>query len=194
MANQTLTEPKTQKPARLLPSPASTQDPTRIYVACLASYNNDTLHGRWIDATQGEAHIWHETRAMLAASPEPDAEEWAIHDYEGFAGAPISEWQSFETVANMAEFIAEHDSLGGKLLEYYDGNIEDAKTALESYYGEFESLEDYARQQTEDCGTKIPDNLAYYIDYKSMGRDWEQSGDIFTVATAYNEIHIFGTW
>ena len=79
MANQTLPEPKTQKPSRLLPSPASTQDPTRIYVACLASYNNGTLHGRWIDATQGEAHIWHETRAMLATSPEPDAEEWAIH-------------------------------------------------------------------------------------------------------------------
>ncbi|MEH6808999.1 MAG: antirestriction protein ArdA, partial [Hyphomonas oceanitis] len=50
----------------------------RIYVACLAAYNGGRLHGRWIDATEHEA-VWKEVRAMLAASPEPDAEEWAIH-------------------------------------------------------------------------------------------------------------------
>lgn len=55
------------------------RDDCRIYVACLAAYNNDILHGRWIDAASGEAHIWGETRAMLAASPIPNAEEWAIH-------------------------------------------------------------------------------------------------------------------
>jgi Antirestriction protein (ArdA) len=26
----------------------------RIYVACLAAYNNGYLHGAWIDAIQGE--------------------------------------------------------------------------------------------------------------------------------------------
>lgn len=61
----------------------------KIYVACLAAYNNGKLHGRWIDATQGEDHIWDETRAMHAESPEPDAEEWSIHDYEGFEGASL---------------------------------------------------------------------------------------------------------
>jgi antirestriction protein len=29
----------------------------RIYVACLAAYNNGNLHGAWIDATQGEWSI-----------------------------------------------------------------------------------------------------------------------------------------
>ena len=42
---------------------------------------------------------------MLVASPIDAAEEWAIHDYEGFEGAPISEWESFKSVANIAEFI-----------------------------------------------------------------------------------------
>ncbi|PHR60967.1 MAG: hypothetical protein COA43_04810 [Robiginitomaculum sp.] len=51
----------------------------RIYVACLASYNSGVLHGRWIDATQGENHIWSLVKSMLAASPEENAEEWAIH-------------------------------------------------------------------------------------------------------------------
>ena len=53
-------------------------DRPRIYVACLAAYNNGRLHGAWIDATTPD-EIRTEVRAMLAASPEPDAEEWAIH-------------------------------------------------------------------------------------------------------------------
>jgi len=95
------------------PPEIRTTSPTRIYVACLAAYNNGCLHGRWIDATLGESHIWAQTRAMLAASPIEEAEEWAIHDYEGFEGASVSEWASFESVAAMAEFIAEHEELGG---------------------------------------------------------------------------------
>lgn len=166
----------------------------RIYVACLAAYNDGHLHGRWIDATLGASHIWDETRAMLAASPIEMAEEWAIHDYEGFEGAPVSEWASFETVAEMAEFIEEHEALGGKLIEHYGGDLGDAQKALEHYYGEYENLEDYARQHTLDCGPEIPESLAFYIDYKSMASDWESSGDIFTIATAFDEIHIFGAW
>lgn len=53
-------------------------DRPRIYVACLAAYNNGRLHGRWIDANTPD-EIWREVSAMLRASPEPDAEEWAIH-------------------------------------------------------------------------------------------------------------------
>jgi len=171
-----------------------TENPIRIYVACLAAYNNGHLHGCWIDAELGEGHIWQKTRAMLEDSPEDGAEEWAIHDYEGFEGAPISEWTSFERIAALAAFITEHGKLGGELLAHYGGNLEDAQKALEHYHGEYESLEDYARQHTEDCGPQIPESLAYYIDYKAMARDWENSGDIFTIETAFDEIHIFGAW
>ena len=45
---------------------------------------------------------------MLAASPEPGAEEWAIHDYEGFGEMRLSEWESFERVSAIAAGIAEH--------------------------------------------------------------------------------------
>ena len=41
-------------------------NPIRIYVACLAAYNNGHLHGRWIDATHGENHIHTQVKAMLA--------------------------------------------------------------------------------------------------------------------------------
>ncbi len=58
----------------------------RIYVACLAAYNNGKLHGAWIDATQDIDDIQEQVSQMLDESPEEDAEEYAIHDYEGYDG------------------------------------------------------------------------------------------------------------
>ena len=161
----------------------------RIYIACLAAYNNGTLHGRWIDATQGESGIWEDVQAMLKASPEEDAEEWAIHDYEGFEGIQISEYEGFEAVAEYAEFLEEHGALGGLLIGHC-GDVEAAKIALEDHYrGEYESMTDFAEQLTEETIT-IPDSLAFYIDYEKMGRDLEMC-DVFTLETAHREVHVF---
>lgn len=55
-------------------------DTPRVYIACLAAYNSGKLHGRWIDADQDADDIRREVAEMLKASPEPNAEEWAIHD------------------------------------------------------------------------------------------------------------------
>jgi len=49
----------------------------------------------WRRAVTDEASIWEAVQAMLFASPiEEDAEEWAIHDYEGFEGAEVGEYYS----------------------------------------------------------------------------------------------------
>jgi len=45
--------------------------------------------------------------------------DYITRHYEGFEGAPISEWESFESVAEMAEFVEEYEELGGKLIEHY---------------------------------------------------------------------------
>lgn len=84
----------------------------RIYAACLAAYNSGRLHGRWIDAIQDPEDIQAEISEMLAASPIPDAEEWAIHDYEGFEGARLEEYSGIEKAHALALFIVEHGPLG----------------------------------------------------------------------------------
>jgi antirestriction protein len=163
----------------------------RIYVACLAAYNSGYLHGAWIDATQGEWGIWEDIQKMLAASPIPEAEEHAIHDYEGFEGARISEYTGIETVAKLAAFITEHRALGGAVLEYYNNDLEEASEALtERYLGQYTSLADYVQDMTEDSMT-IPASLQYYIDWQAMARDAEINDDLFTISTAYNEVHVF---
>ncbi|MGK0499491.1 MAG: antirestriction protein [Oceanicoccus sp.] len=81
-------------------------------------------------------------------------------------------------------------SIGAELLGYYS-DIEDARKAVdESYCGRHTSVADYAQELTEDTGN-IPSHLEMYIDYERMGRDMELGGDIFTIETGYQEVHIF---
>jgi hypothetical protein len=60
---------------------------------------------QWIDADQDADAIHNEIRSMLARSRESVAEEWAIHDYEGFFGLHLHEYESIERVADIANFI-----------------------------------------------------------------------------------------
>ena len=187
--------PFDHQPPRLPPTDPDTArtpdpDPIRIYVACLAAYNNSHLHGEWIEVTD-EASIWEAVQAMLFRSPiEEDAEEWAIHDYEGFEGAEVGEYYSFANVVELADYIRERGELGAKVLNYYGGNVEDAKARFDEYAGEYDSLEAYAEELTEQLGEIIPPRLAPYIDYKAMAHDYEQSGDFLTFEVS-GSVHIF---
>ncbi|MCZ4119055.1 antirestriction protein ArdA [Streptomyces sp. H39-S7] len=88
------------------------QDTPRIYVASLSDYNNGVLHGAWIDADQEPDQIYAEVAAMLATSPVTGkfgevAEEYAIHDYDGFPGElELGEWESFERLHDIAEALS----------------------------------------------------------------------------------------
>ena len=163
----------------------------RIYVACLAAYNNGYLHGAWIDADQDADQIRGAIAAMLARSPVEDAEEYAIHDYEGFEGVSISEYAGIDIVARMASFIAEHGALGAGLLELFGGDMGQAESTLEDcYHGLFASLADYMEELTTESVT-IPEALRYYVDWDAMAGDAEMGGDLFTIETAHGGVHVF---
>lgn len=172
-------------------NPANTaNEQPRIYVACLAAYNNGILHGAWIDADQDAWAIYDEITRMLRASPIPNAEEWAIHDYEGFEGVRIAEYAGIESVAETAAFIAEYGKLGAELVGYF-GELDEAREAItDRYHGAYSDLADYMQGITEECLT-IPENLRFYIDWKAMARDAEMNGDLLTIQTAHDEIHVF---
>ncbi|WP_439620225.1 antirestriction protein ArdA [Hyphomonas sp.] len=164
----------------------------RIYVACLAAYNNGCLHGRWITASTPD-DIMAEVRAMLADSPLPDAEEWAIHDYEGLEGAHLSEYASFESVCNLADFIAEHGRLGALVHRHFGDDLEQAEAAFDDYAGSYASRSEFAEELHRDTGTEIPAALEYYIDWSALARDMELSGDIMVFETGFEDVHVFWT-
>lgn len=182
-------EPQETAPLGTATGPNEEPSP-RIYVACLAAYNNGHLHGRWIEVSDAET-ISEAVTAMLAASPMPDAEEWAIHDYEGFEGAEISEWASFDYVCELAAFITAHGELGAKLLTHFGGDLEQACAQFEDYAGEHQSLGAFAEELHAQTGTVIPDALQYYINWDALGRDMELNGDVFTCRTGFEQVHIF---
>ena len=182
------------KPSLALPDyPESKPDPIRIYVACLASYNNGILHGHWINVGDEET-IWAEVQAMLKASPLDEiCEEWAIHDYEGFEGAYVDEYYSFGRVVELADYIKEHGELGADVLNYYAGELKDALQAFENYSGEYENLADFAFELTQASGVEIPKSVKDYIDYDAMAGDMSLSGDILTFKTGPTSVHVFWT-
>jgi antirestriction protein len=176
-----------------------TETTPRIYVASLSDYNAGRLHGEWINADQDAEAIHAAIATMLAGSKEPIAEEWAIHDYEGFGGLSLGEYESIELVAEVASLLSEHGGMFGALVGHFGGlaNIEDAKACMEGgYHGAFKSLEDYVYEFVDDCyGDSVkglPDFIRNHLDYEGMAHDLEISGDVFTIEYG-GEVHVFSS-
>lgn len=148
----------------------TTQTTPKVYVACLAAYNNGILHGQWIEANQEAEAIHGAIKEMLALSPIANAEEWAIHDYEGFCGLRISEYESIESVAEMAAMIAEHGEAWAKFAEYEGIEYATLERFEEAYQGEWDSEEAFAENLAGET-MEIPQHLENYIDYEKLARD-----------------------
>lgn len=163
----------------------------RIYVACLAAYNNGWLHGAWIDVEDDADAVREAINAMLKASPVAGAEEYAIHDHEGFGGVEIAEYAGVGKVVAIASFLRERGTLGALVLEHFCGDLDAAASALdEDYWGVFASLADGYQEMTEETLT-IPEALRLYIDWEAMARDARLNGEVFTVETAHDAVHVF---
>ena len=130
------------------------------------------------------------SRASALRASIPDAEEWAIDDYEGYEGARLEEYSGIEKAHALALFIVERGTLGAKLLEHFGGDLDEAEAAFEDYACEHRSLADFTREITEET-MEIPERLANYIDYDAIARDMELNGDVFTVELGFDEVHVF---
>lgn len=169
----------------------NTNETPEIYVACLAAYNNRYLHGAWIDATQDEPSICNDIKTLLSESPIPDAEEYAIHDHEGFCGLSIDEYEGIQSVCEKAAFIKEYGALGAKLLSYNGDCIKNAKNSLEEcYYGEWDNEDDFAANFfDEHYLPDIPKHLHFYIDYHKFSYDLFIN-DFYSIE-ANSKTHVF---
>lgn len=198
-------------------------DTPRIYVASLADYNAGILHGRWIDATLGVEHIHAEVAAMLRESrypsvtmPCPDcaaddnanecntchgartvpsAEEWAIHDTDGFCGVKLSEWEDLANVADLADAIEEYGEAFATWFANESGDMDSIDTSRfrGAYLGHFDSLEDYAREYLADTGMfdNVNDVIQQYFDFEAFARDMRLDGSVWTADASEGGVHVF---
>jgi antirestriction protein len=142
----------------------------RIYVASLSDYNAGRLHGTWIDAVQPAEDLWICIGQMLASSPEPIAEEWAIHDYESFGALRLSEYESIERVSEIGLGIAEHGLAFAAWASHLERNEWDRLSQFEEcYMGQWASTTEYAENILESFGLwqaieeAVPEPLQPYI-------------------------------
>lgn len=173
------------------PSPGSQEraprTTPRIYVASLSDYNGGRLHGCWLDATSGVDEIQAGIDHMLATSPEPHAEEWAIHDYEGFGMVHLDEYESIDTIAQLAQGIEQHGLAYSAWADHVGHTSADALNRFEdAFLGTWDSCKEYAEGLLDDLGLSreldeaIPELLHGYVtvDVESFGRDMEIDGMI----------------
>ena len=155
----------------------------RIYVACLAAYNNGQLHGVWIDATDELDDIWAQINAMLDSSPVPGAEEHAIHDYDGFFDLHLGQYESIEHLHRLAVGIAEHGRAFAVWASLLDrAEWDDSLDSFEDHFeGVYDSYEQFGEQVLELHGLDaelpqldVPETIRDYIkvDTEALGRDW----------------------
>jgi antirestriction protein len=165
----------------------------RIYAACLSSYNSGELHGEWIDCDRDSDEIMADIQAMLSRSPMAEieaCEEWAIHDYEGFKGLKISEYEGIDRVAELAAAVEEHGEAFAAYVECYgDTEIDEFE---ERYRGSYESK----RAFTEEHYSELIDTVEkagldpIYIDFETLTRDLFIS-EFTGIREGYEAVHIF---
>lgn len=183
----------------------------RIYVACLASYNNGKLHGAWIDCEDHD-DVNERIQAMLIKSPYPNvtvkcptcegtgasggnrhlpaeavadcnackgagtmvsAEEWAIHDSEGFGDYDVS--SDIGELCEVAKMIAEHGELFCAVMAHFGCDATDAQMKLrDEFRGQYSSFRDFSDELADEMisqETKSTRFLARYFDYEAFARD-----------------------
>jgi antirestriction protein len=150
----------------------------RVYVACLASYNNGILHGAWIDAAQDSDQIMEDIGTMLESSPMPYAEEWAVHDTDGLPD--LGEWPDLAQLSQIAQGIEEHGDAYRAYLECFDADATSIEDFQGRYLGEYRDREDFAADWLEQTGglADVPEHLQAYIDFDAFGRDLVMGGAV----------------
>lgn len=168
----------------------------RIYVACLASYNAGILHGEWI-TLDGSIDIGDAIKAMLAASPSDDAEEYAVHDHESCG--QLSEYAGMDSLNNIAEAYrsAEANTVDWELFCEFCSHLgkdlcsEEISSYEDCFAGSSTNLVSWCQEFLEETGQleSIPENLRFYFDYEAYARDIEIN-DVFTIKHN-GETHVF---
>jgi len=169
----------------------------QIYVASLADYNAGRLHGVWLAADQPTKDLEQQAEAMLATSPEPGAEEYAVHDYENFAGIRLGEFTSLATISRLAAGLVEHGPAFAALVEWLGAEYATDEAFQDHYRGSWDSLQDYAEDLLGESDVdqyldEVPSWLRSYVtvDVAGFARDLQLGGDIH-VAEDGVQVHVF---
>lgn len=170
-------------------------DDHRIYVACLACYNEGRLHGVWIDCDYTDADEIDSARAGMQSECGHTDNDWAIHDHEGFGFWEPGESEPFERICTFADLHTEHGDAFDAWLshdpDYESEHSEWSEHFTAAYRGSFASDGDYAADLSEQYGD-VPDHIFRFVDFEAMEEEMISNGEIrVTECNGLN--HVFST-
>lgn len=110
----------------------------------------------------------------------PSAEEWAIHDYDGFGGLGLGEHEDIATILMHAKMLDFHGDAWRAYVAWGKGDPTEDDFD-ECYRGHFSSRADFAEEFAEDtCSLgDVPDFIKYHIDWDGIARDMQMGGDVY---------------
>ena len=152
-----------------------------VYVACLASYNAGTLHGRWVDLSNVSKLAFTESGMVevlqqcidliLSESDQPGAEEWAIHDTQGLPKVLMGEWPDLpDLMAFVRQWeLACADCDDDAFRSWCDhiGEVKTYEDFRESFRGSWDSEADFVQDFYEQQGKELGP-LGSYIDWEQV--------------------------
>lgn len=172
----------------------------KIYIACLASYNNGFLFGKWFDLDEytDKDDLLNDINAQVLQSEENPAflncgenpEEWAMHDIEGIDYKYVgTEYPDLEKLIEMNEVLKEGN--GEAILGLMDHMGFDSISEAKEYYddnllGEFKDDAEMAEYIAEEVnGWDLSEGPGRYFDAEMFARDLTMGGDVFEVNGTY---------
>ena len=169
---------------------ATATDTPRVYVACLAAYNSGHLHGKWVDATDAD-EIREAIQEVLETSPEPGAEEWAFHDYDGLHGMRLSEYEDVDDLAQLGALIEEHGEAYAAYADHVGTDYATPDGFQDDYRGEWDREKDFAEELFDELYLhEVPEHIQGYIDYDAFARDLF-CGDYASVDRSDHGVFVF---
>lgn len=142
----------------------------RLWIGCLAAYNEGKLHGEWYEVPETVDELQAQINEVIRSSPALLPEEWFFADSEGFHPWRPGEFPGMERVVRAAALIREHGGAAAgfidndeSVLDYDEHSLDEA--FREAYAGQWEKDEDYAYEWVSELG--IPD-VGYVLEVRPL--------------------------
>ena len=140
-----------------------------VYIADLEAYNNGRLVGKWFNLLDySDADEFNE--AVADFLKETGAEEYAVHDFENIPRSMQSEYlgvKDFEEIYEMIDLARDKDLPLEVVMEVSN---ELGESAVDEFYGVYDSEEDFAEQLVDDLGIESFNNFEYYLEISDTDR------------------------
>ena len=151
----------------------TTDTTPRAWIGCLACYNAGSLVGDWFDAESADEATLADVHGAHSRADSHD-ELWCF-DHENIPvqgeldPSEAAAWGQVYTEVGPERWPA----LCAWVESEGTGDLPDISDFEESYCGEWESFEDYARELADEIGllNDVPEEIANYFDWDSWTRD-----------------------